>query len=94
MTTHDSDTVELPVQGKSTRDSKARVRVDVAGLTHPGLVRANNEDHFLIARFGRSMEILQSNLPVSAIPHYSTEIGYGMVVADGIGGDNEAVFRA
>ena len=25
------------------------VRVDVSGLTHPGHVRTNNEDHFLVA---------------------------------------------
>ena len=34
------------------------VRVDLAGRSHPGKVRPNNEDHFLIVRFGRFLQTL------------------------------------
>jgi protein phosphatase len=49
-------------------------------------VRPNNEDHFLVARFGRFMEFLGTNLPPGLIPSRFDEVGYGMVVADGMGG--------
>src|SRR3954453_10186446 len=64
----------------------ARVHVDVAGLSNQGKVRSNNEDHFLVCRFGRFMEMLQSNLPSGDLPGKEEETGYGMVVADGVGG--------
>jgi protein phosphatase len=50
------------------------------------LVRSNNEDHFLVTRFGRFFEWLHSNLPEVEIPARAGETGYAMVVADGIGG--------
>jgi protein phosphatase len=62
------------------------VRVDAAGWSHPGKVRPNNEDHFLISRFGRYLETLQSNLPEGAVPGCAEETGYGLLVADGVGG--------
>jgi protein phosphatase len=62
------------------------VRVDLGGLSHPGLVRPNNEDHFLITRFGRFFESLQSNVPQIETPARWGETGYAMAVADGIGG--------
>jgi hypothetical protein len=34
-----------------------RVAVSFGGLTHPGKVRDRNEDHFLVARLAKSMEI-------------------------------------
>jgi protein phosphatase len=49
-------------------------------------VRPNNEDHFLISRFGRFLETVQTNLPADTVPPRSEESGYGMVVADGMGG--------
>jgi protein phosphatase len=64
------------------------VKVDVAGLSHRGLVRENNEDHFLVARFGRYLETLHSNLPDGMVPRLAEETGYGMLVADGVGGQS------
>ncbi len=62
------------------------VKVDLAAATHRGLARANNEDHYLAARFGRSLETLSSNIAEGFLEPSFDEIGYGMVVADGIGG--------
>jgi PPM family protein phosphatase len=63
-----------------------RVRVECAGRTHPGKVRGNNEDHFLIAKLAKSMRICQTSLPERDSAHYSDEEGYLLVVADGMGG--------
>jgi protein phosphatase len=62
------------------------VQVDVAGLSHPGKVRPNNEDHFLVLRFGRFLEPLATNLPAAQAPSRCEDIGYVMAVADGMGG--------
>ena len=62
------------------------VQVDLAGLSHPGRVRTNNEDHFIISRFGRFLETLSTNIPEEMLPARSEESFYGMVVADGVGG--------
>jgi serine/threonine protein phosphatase PrpC len=64
----------------------APVRVDICGRSHRGKVRPNNEDHFFVARFGRFLERLFSNLPENALPTLFEETGYGAIVADGIGG--------
>ena len=77
----------LPPRGREGPEPySALIRVDLAGRSHPGLVRGNNEDHFLVCRFGRFLETLQTNLPPDAVPPRAEEGGYGMVVADGMGG--------
>jgi protein phosphatase len=84
-----SDTVELPAYEPSAaadRSLSASAQVEVAGLSHPGRVRPNNEDHFFICRFGRFLETLQTNIPSGEIPARAEEIGYGILVADGVGG--------
>jgi protein phosphatase len=62
------------------------VNVDLGALSHQGKVRPNNEDHFLVARFERSMQTLLTNLPAGYVPERSAETAYGMLVADGLGG--------
>jgi serine/threonine protein phosphatase PrpC len=62
------------------------VRVDVAGLSHPGKVRPRNEDHFLVMRLGRYLETVITSLPAQEIDARTDEVGYVMVVADGMGG--------
>ena len=61
-------------------------QVDFGAATHPGRVRQNNEDHYLVGRLGRSLEPLRSNMPAGQIPERIAEYGYGMLVADGMGG--------
>ena len=63
-----------------------RVRADVAAASHTGLHRDNNEDHFIVARLGRSLEVLATNLPEGRVPSRYEEAGYALAVADGMGG--------
>jgi PPM family protein phosphatase len=64
----------------------APVIVDAFGHSDVGHLRANNEDHFLIARIGRSFETVATSLPTGDLPARTEEDGYALVVADGMGG--------
>jgi protein phosphatase len=65
-------------------DSMAKV--DFGAVSDAGKVRKNNEDHYLIGRLGRSLDPLMTNMPDGLLPDRIAEYGYGMVVADGMGG--------
>src|SRR5215831_2525882 len=85
------DTVKIPapsfLSGELWPDTgSARVRVELAAQSHQGLIRANNEDHYLVMRFGRALETMLTNLPADQFPARAEEVGYGLVVADGMGG--------
>jgi protein phosphatase len=62
------------------------IKVTLGGLSHPGTVRPNNEDHFLVASFGRWLGAMMTNLPDDFVPRPHEECGYAMLVADGMGG--------
>ena len=62
------------------------VHVDVSGLSHPGKVRPRNEDHFIVTRIGRYLETALTSLPPGEVPERAEEVGYAMIVADGMGG--------
>jgi protein phosphatase len=64
----------------------ASVRVDLAARTHPGQVRPNNQDNFLVVRFGRFLQTVATSLPDGQVPGEFGDTGYGLVVADGMGG--------
>jgi PPM family protein phosphatase len=87
---HDSDTVELEPalsMASGSMDVKSvDVRVELAGLSHRGKVRINNEDSFVIARAERVLHTLATNLPQDDVPRVAAEVAYGLVVADGMGG--------
>jgi PPM family protein phosphatase len=61
--------------------------VDVFGLTHPGLVRTENQDQFLVASIYEEMEVHFTSLPhlPSKQPVGDRRAGVGLV-ADGVGG--------
>jgi PPM family protein phosphatase len=67
----------------------SRVNVDFFGMSEKGLVRTNNEDHFLLVRLGRAVETVLTNLSeAETLPgELFEESGYGMVLADGVGGE-------
>lgn len=78
-----SDTSEYEVFVPSV---PRKVAVEIAARSEVGKVRAANEDHYLIGRLSRSLEILETNVPGEMLPPMSHEVGYVMVVADGMGG--------
>ena len=87
----DEDTEELPVapvphEGLGPETGSSRVVVDLAAVSDRGLVRENNQDHYLVLRFRRSMERLLTNLLADQVPARAEEVGYGFVLADGMGG--------
>jgi serine/threonine protein phosphatase PrpC len=86
----EDDTIELSpclsAAPGSLRVAPSEVKVDLAALTHRGHVRANNEDHYLVVRFSRSLDTLFTNVAEGLLEPSFDETGYGMLVADGIGG--------
>src|SRR5947209_20279330 len=61
------------------------VRVAFGALSHPGLVRENNEDHYLVIERRRSRSVLLTNLPEGTL-RPAADTAYLMAVADGMGG--------
>ena len=68
------------------KDAWTHLDVDVAAMSHQGHVRENNEDTFLVIKFGRSLENLLTNIDHALLSRDYSMSGYGMLVADGIGG--------
>ena len=68
--------------------------VDVFGLSHKGLIRENNQDHFLVVRAARSLQTLFTNLTETQPGEAFEEAGYGLVVADGVGGEAAGEFAS
>ncbi len=62
--------------------------MDVFGLSHPGKVRQENQDHFLMAHIHQRVQIVSSNLDAAddrlALP--PKRLAYVAMVADGVGG--------
>lgn len=60
--------------------------IEIGSATDAGHVRENNEDSYLVIKFGRSLENVSTNLGMNLLePDYKIT-GYGMLVADGMGG--------
>lgn len=60
--------------------------VDLGAISDQGHVRENNEDSYLVMRFGRSLENLLTNIDPDLLDQSYFMNGYGMLVADGMGG--------
>ena len=64
--------------------------IDVYGLTHPGKVRSDNQDHFLICALRKQMVVQQTSLPVAEqLMSESQRLALLMMVADGVGGGSK-----
>jgi serine/threonine protein phosphatase PrpC len=64
--------------------------IDVAGVTHLGLVRKTNADHFLVASFHRTLRIHGTSIGDDLGPRESESRGFIGLVADGVGGLDSA----
>jgi protein phosphatase len=86
----DTDTGEFaltPAAGRMRQaECSTEIHVEFFGLSHQGLVRANNEDQFLVCRFARQLEVLQTTLDDLPFENQLGGTVYAMVVADGMGG--------
>ena len=60
--------------------------VDAFGLTHPGLVRRTNADHFLVSSLHRTLHIHATSLGGDIGPQETESRGFLLLVADGVGG--------
>jgi len=86
---HDIDTAELLVdalEDSYVSDPGALMKIDVAAATDRGCVRMRNEDHYLVMRFRRSLENISTNLDCGSAQTNYDLTGYGLLVADGLGG--------
>ena len=83
----DTDEFSLPhADLESPPATSANVRIDVAALSDKGRVRTRNEDHYFVARGGRHLTTLLTNIPEGDVPSRFGETCYLMIVADGMGG--------
>lgn len=71
------------VHDRKPRDEE----IDVHGLSHRGKVRANNEDHYLLASVHRRVNIIDTNLSeLARLPLGDQRLAFMAMVADGVGG--------
>ena len=81
MTAAQSAAAALP--DRKPRDDE----IDVYGLTHPGRIRTENQDHFLICALRKQMVVQQTSLPApDSLMGQSHRLALLMMVADGVGG--------
>jgi serine/threonine protein phosphatase PrpC len=64
--------------------------IDVYGLTHPGKLRTENQDHFLICALRKQMVVNLTSLPdAEELLGGSERLTLLMMVADGVGGGSK-----
>jgi len=64
--------------------------IDVYGLTHPGKVRTDNQDHFLVCALRRQMVVQHTSMAeADQLLAGSERVALLMMVADGVGGGNK-----
>jgi protein phosphatase len=61
--------------------------LDVYGLTHPGKIRPDNQDHFLVGSLRGRLNVRMSSLAsLERLPVEEERVASFMMVADGVGG--------
>ena len=64
--------------------------LDMFGITHPGLKRKENQDHFLLATVHPQIVVHGSSLAnASELPLRGSRLGTVLLVADGVGGSSD-----
>jgi len=79
-------TVETPVTAEhDVRPNDSQL--DLFGLTHPGMVRAENQDHFLVGTVHPEVVVHGTSLDnVDRLPLRGQRLATMLLVADGVGG--------
>ena len=91
MSSTDMETLEFEIplglaEPELPHPFSSLVHIDFGAVSHPGKVRPNNEDSYVIYQTGRSWERLMTNLSEKDLPERFDEKGFAMVIADGMGG--------
>lgn len=77
--------LQMPESAKTARP--ADNELDLFGITHKGLVRSENQDHFLISMVHPQVVIHDTSLPdTDGLPLRGTRLATVLVLADGVGG--------
>ena len=64
--------------------------IDSCGLTHPGRVRSDNQDHFLVCALRKQLVVQHTSLAAAnELLEGSERVALLMMVADGVGGGNK-----
>lgn len=85
----DVDPPPTPMSETASPPRKPRDdEMDVFGLSHAGLVRKENQDHYLMATFHKRINVISTNLPnlEQRFPIGEQRLAYVAMVADGVGG--------
>ena len=77
-----SQSVTTPPDRKPSDDE-----IDIYGLTHPGRLRTENQDHFLVCALHKEAVVQLSSIPnTEHLTAGSQRVALLMMVADGVGG--------
>jgi PPM family protein phosphatase len=89
MEPHDSDTVEnlnpVLAAAKYFVKSAGDLAFEFGAASHTGLLRAENQDHYLVLRRTRTQQLLLTNVSTEQLT-LPTDEAYAMAVADGMSG--------
>jgi protein phosphatase len=79
---------EIPTRrARAVGPKPADSEIDVYGLTHPGKVRSENQDHFLVCQLRKQIDVSFTSLPdVGNLPVNAQRLAFLVMVADGVGG--------
>ena len=81
------NTIEKALNAQAVGRKPTDDQIDVHGLTHPGKVRKENQDHFLVSSLHKRMEVHQTSLSdTSKLYGEAERLAFMMMVADGVGG--------
>lgn len=90
MSLEDQDTENFELGPRQTSkyfaDEFTPSRIDVAGGSHAGLKRSENQDHFAVVRRARIQQVVISDVDLDATCA-TEDANYLLIVADGMGGE-------
>ena len=80
---HSTDAATSTMAGRKPREDE----IDAHGVTHPGKVRKDNQDHFLLCSLRKQLVVRLSSIPeADGLMAESERLASLAMVADGVGG--------